>query len=71
MKLSIQLPEQTNLELYEAAEHAREFQPVAAAFIESIIWRKKETLSDKLKDYINEVVIGNLTITTILSIQYF
>ncbi len=57
--LSIQLPEQTNLELYEAAEHAREFQPVAAAFIESIIWRKKETLSDKLKDYINEVVIGN------------
>jgi hypothetical protein len=57
--LSIQLPEQTNLELYEAAEHAREFQPVAAAFIESIIWRKKETLSDKLKDYINEVVIGD------------
>ncbi|MBP6238444.1 MAG: ATP-binding protein [Saprospiraceae bacterium] len=57
--LSIQLPEQTNLELYEAAEHAREFQPVAAAFIESIIWRKKETLSDKLKDYINQVVIGN------------
>lgn len=56
--LSIQLPEQTNLELYEAAEHAREFQSVAAAFVESIIWRKKETLSDKLKDYINEVVIG-------------
>jgi hypothetical protein len=55
--LSIQLPEQTNLELYEAAEHAREFRPVAAAFIESIIWRKKETLSDKLKDYINEIVI--------------
>ena len=57
--LSIQLPEQTNLELYEAAEHARGFQPVASAFIESIIWRKKETLGDKLKDYINQVVIGN------------
>lgn len=57
--LSIQLPEQTNLELYEAAEHAREFQPVAAAFIESIIWRKKETLSDKVKDYINQVVISS------------
>lgn len=55
--LSIQLPEQTNLELYEAAEHARQYQSVAAAFVESIIWRKKETLSDKLKDYINEVVI--------------
>lgn len=56
--LSIQLPEQTGLELYEAAEHARAFEPVAAAFVESIIWRKKETLSDKLKDYINKVVIG-------------
>lgn len=56
--LSIQLPEQTSLELYEAAQHAREFEPVAAAFVESIIWRKKETLSDKLKDYINEVVIS-------------
>lgn len=56
--LSIQLPEQTDLELYEAAIHARGFQPVAAAFVESIIWRKKETLNDKLKDYINEIVIG-------------
>lgn len=56
--LSIQLPEQTNLELYEVAEHAREFQSVAVAFVEGIIWRKKETLSDKLNDYINEIVIG-------------
>jgi len=56
--LSIQLPEQTNLELYEASEHAREFQSVCVAFVESIIWRKKETLTDKLKDYINDVVIG-------------
>ncbi|MBX9887356.1 MAG: hypothetical protein K2Y30_05430 [Flavobacteriaceae bacterium] len=55
--ISIQLPEQTNLELYEAAPHAREYRSVTVAFIESIIWRKKETLSDKLKAYINEVVI--------------
>lgn len=55
--ISIQLPEQTNLELYEAAPHAREYHPVTVAFIESIIWRKRETLSDKLKSYINEVVI--------------
>lgn len=55
--LSIQLPEQTGLELYEVAEHAREFETVASAFVESIIWRKKETLSDKLKDYINKVII--------------
>ncbi len=56
--LSIQLPEQTNLELYEVALHAKEYEPLAVAFVESLIWRKKETLSDKLKTYINEVVIG-------------
>lgn len=56
--LSIQLPEQTNLELYEVAEHAMAFETIALAFVESIIWRKKETINDKLKDYINEVVIG-------------
>ncbi len=56
--LSIQLPEQINLELYEVAPNAREFEPVVSAFIESIIWRKKETLSDKHLDYINQVVIA-------------
>ena len=44
--LSIQLPEKIGLELYEVAEHAKAFEPVISGFIESIIWRKKETLSD-------------------------
>jgi hypothetical protein len=56
--LSIQLPESVGLELYEIADYARLFEPVALAFIESIVWRKKETIQSKLKDYINEVVIG-------------
>jgi hypothetical protein len=55
--LSIQLPELSNIELFEAAPHAKEFYVVAQAFVESIIWRKKETINEKLKDYINEVVI--------------
>lgn len=55
--LSIQLPELVDLELYELAPHSREYKPIIAAFIESIIWRKKETLTDKLKLYINDVVI--------------
>ncbi len=55
--LSIQLPELANIELFEAAPHAKEFKIVAQAFVESIIWRKKETINEKLKDYINEVVI--------------
>ncbi len=55
--LSIQLPEQANIELYEAAPHARNYQSIAIAFVDGIIWRKKETLTDKLKTYINDVVI--------------
>ncbi|MEP6596669.1 MAG: hypothetical protein ABJA71_12020, partial [Ginsengibacter sp.] len=54
--LAIQLPEIIGLELFEVAEHARAFRPIASAFIESIIWRKKETMRGELKDYINEVV---------------
>ncbi len=55
--LSIQLPELVGIELFEAAPHAKEFDVVAQTFVESIVWRKKETINEKLKDYLNEVVI--------------
>jgi len=55
--LSIQLPEKASIELFEAAPHAKEFEAVSYAFIDSIIWRKKETVQEKLRDYINTVVI--------------
>lgn len=57
--LSIQLPEKIGLELYEVAEHAKAFGPVISGFIESIIWRKKETLSDKQISYINATIGGS------------
>ena len=56
--LSIQLPEIAGVELFEAVPHAREFEAVSFAFIDSIIWRKKETVHEKLRNYINTVVIG-------------
>jgi hypothetical protein len=55
--LSIQLPELVGIELFEAAPHAKEFDVIAQTFVESIVWRKKETINEKLKSYINEVVI--------------
>lgn len=55
--LSIQLPELVSIELFEAAPHAKEYDVVAQAFVESIVWRKKETINENLKVYINEVVI--------------
>lgn len=55
--LSIQLPEKCGKELYELAVHAEGFYPVVDAFVESIPWRKTNTFSDKLLDYINKRVL--------------
>lgn len=44
--LSIQLPELIGLELYELAEHARAFEPVILGFIESLVWRKMDTIGE-------------------------
>ena len=56
--ISIQLPEQTNLELYEAAPHAREYRSVTVAFIESIIWRKKEKDGPTVRVFYKGLAIG-------------
>lgn len=54
--LSIQLPELIGLELYELAEHARAFDSVILGFIESLVWRRKDTIGDKQLNYINDFV---------------
>jgi hypothetical protein len=40
--LSIQVPERLNLELFELAPHCAGFEPIRAAFIDSIIWRNPQ-----------------------------
>jgi hypothetical protein len=54
---SVILPEINGKEFFEVAESISSDREVAVAFIESLIWRKKETLHTGLKDYINDVVI--------------
>ncbi|MED3899849.1 AVAST type 2 anti-phage system protein Avs2 [Priestia megaterium] len=54
--LCIQLPEQVGKEFYELAPHCKETFPVIKCFIESLIWRRTDTITDKLIDYINECV---------------
>lgn len=56
--LSVQIPELTGKELFEIAPHCKAYAPIIDAFLESLIWRKKETISTKLIDYINEYVLG-------------
>jgi hypothetical protein len=70
---SIQLPETANIELFEAAPHARGYRAIALAFIDSIIWRKKGTIHKGLSNYINEIAnfsqeLNYYFINTILSV---
>jgi len=55
--LSIQLPELTGKELYEVAPHCKSFYPAVESFVESLIWRKTATITNKLIDYISKFVI--------------
>lgn len=57
--LSVQLPEIIGRELYEVAPHCKEFYPVTESFIKSLIWRKVETITEKVLDYVNEYVFNN------------
>jgi len=55
--LSIQLPELIGKELFEVAQHCKSYYPVIESFVKSLIWRKTDTIDDKLIDYINEYVL--------------
>lgn len=54
--LSIILPERKGAEFYELVPD-RNSHSVTMAFLDSLIWRNPNTLSDKLHDYINDVVL--------------
>lgn len=66
---SIQIPEKYDLEFFEMIPHVKETLPVSEAFVDSIIWRKKETfwssdqhsnsLRDKVGSWFNKVALKN------------
>lgn len=58
--LSIQLPEQFDKELYElVSDEKKSDSAIAEAFINSLIWRKPETIKEKVKEYVNEHILRN------------
>ena len=58
--LSIQIPERASKELFELVDvNFKEDLAVISAFIYSLLWRSKDTISGKTKTYINEVVLKN------------
>ena len=59
--LTIQIPEKTGKELYEYIPHIKDSNPIVESFIKSLLWRKTETISEKLIDYINSSVLLDWT----------
>jgi len=61
---SIQLPEKIGKELIELIELSEENHHIREAFIESLIWRDPETITEKTKECINACIIDNYDIFT-------
>lgn len=55
--LSIQLPERYGVELYELATESKDYYPFVEAFVDSLVWRKSDTITPKLIEYINSHVL--------------
>ncbi|MGZ6519146.1 MAG: ATP-binding protein, partial [Bacteroidia bacterium] len=56
--LSIQLPERIDKELYELiSDDRKSSHSIVEPFIKSLIWRKPETIKEKVKDYVNEHIL--------------
>ncbi len=58
--LSIQLPEKFDKELYELISDEKKSEiSIIEAFIKSLIWRKPETIKQKVNDYVNQHILGD------------
>ncbi|MBD0724828.1 hypothetical protein B6A10_06515 [Flavobacterium sp. L1I52] len=55
--LAIQLPEKTGKEIFEFSDYTKTFYQIADAFLNSLIWRKPESVGEAAKDFVNDVII--------------
>lgn len=53
--LSIQIPEKVELELYELIPQFIEHPTIVSAFLDSLIWRKPESINERTIKYINHI----------------
>ncbi|WP_094549827.1 hypothetical protein [Petroclostridium xylanilyticum] len=54
--LAIQAPEKINMEIYELLADSADSYDTIMAFINSLHWRKEDSIKDKVIDYVNECV---------------
>jgi hypothetical protein len=78
--LSVQVPERTNKELYQVAPYSKLFYSVAEGFINSLIWRKSNTINEESIDYVNNIITRderlfhkflNVTVSTSMKPGFF
>lgn len=55
--LTIQIPEKTGKEFYEYVPHVKDSYPIIECFVQSLLWRKTETTTEKLVGYVNSTVL--------------
>ncbi|MDT3408421.1 UNVERIFIED_CONTAM: hypothetical protein QE387_002738 [Pseudacidovorax intermedius] len=53
---SIIIPEKTNFELYELLENNNIYD-IGEAFLDSLIWRNKDTINEKINNYIDKYIL--------------
>jgi len=55
--LAIQGPEKMGMEIFELLPDVIETTPVREAFIESLLWRNTDSISDQCLEYVNQYII--------------
>jgi hypothetical protein len=55
--LSIQIPERLNKELFELFPEKKEYSSIIDGFINSLIWRKHQTIGDSADNYVTDVIL--------------
>ncbi len=55
---TVQFPEKTEKEFYEYVPHIKDSYSIAECFVQSLLWRKTETVTEKLIDYVNSTVLS-------------
>lgn len=55
---SIQIPEKNGYEFYTLIPDLKDKYPIVESFVESLLWRKVETINEESKKYVNEHVFS-------------
>ncbi len=55
---SIQVPEKNGYEFYTLIPDLKDKYPIVESFVESLLWRKVETINEESKKYVNEHVFS-------------